>query len=150
MVIFRLVYFAACGILRRFRGAFLDSNGPRPCDKAVSLSRLPNYCAEKGVGLSPTQLSPSNAISGVGNNCKTFIFEVIRMKTIRGFIEALRIIAKYSPMGLDEVFFLQAEHDIIYSDISDEIMPEASVDGRRLQELGWHVNIEMDVWAYRT
>lgn len=71
-------------------------------------------------------------------------------KTIQSFIEALEIIAKHSPKGMDEEYFFEPGHDIICSNIEVDEVTEASIDGQRLQELGWHVDTEIDVWVYFT
>lgn len=67
---------------------------------------------------------------------------------IYGFILALEIFAEYEPNGLQEVSFLEAEHDIIFSHISNEQIPEGSENGMMLADLGWHV--EDEIWAYFT
>lgn len=73
---------------------------------------------------------------------------MILASTIKEFIEALEIIAKYSPNGLDEAYFLESEHDTISSHIDTNTVSWESLDGQRLEELGWHVN--MDTWMYFT
>ena len=52
------------------------------------------------------------------------------------------------PDGLQETSFLASEHDIIYSHISDEQIPEDSENGMMLIDLGWHLDDE--IWAYFT
>jgi len=72
------------------------------------------------------------------------------MRTLAGFIEALKILSEYLPKGLEENYFFEAEHDIIYSHVSTEECTAESEDGMILITLGWHVNSEIDVWAYFT
>lgn len=61
--------------------------------------------------------------------------------------KSLDIIARYSPKGENEAFIFEAEHDIIYSHLSAEEVPEDSEDGKALSELGWHMSSDADVWA---
>jgi len=68
-------------------------------------------------------------------------------KSIKGFILALEIMAKY--LGEVKKYFLDAEHDEIYSDLSAEDCPEDSEDGKMLDELGWFVG-EFGNWDYFT
>jgi len=67
-----------------------------------------------------------------------------------GWIETFEIMAQYMPNGMQTKFFLEAEHDIIYSHIDDVAVPVDSVHGKRLSELGWHFDGDVDVWAYFT
>lgn len=68
-------------------------------------------------------------------------------RTIQNFIEALEMIAKHSTKGLDQEYFIEPGHDIIWSDINTNTVTEESADGQKLQELGWHVT-EIGLWAY--
>lgn len=76
-------------------------------------------------------------------------------KSVRGFIEALGILAKYMDKGLDSAHFSGADHDVFYvqtrSNEDYEAEPaESSEDGRRLIALGWHFDGDTDGWAYYT
>lgn len=71
-----------------------------------------------------------------------------RAKTVGGFIAALEILAKYLEEGTDTKYFINAEHDCLYSDVSDKDCPEDSEDGCLLTALGWHIDEEC--WAYFT
>ena len=63
--------------------------------------------------------------------------------TSKKIAEALLILAKYNDSG-----YISAEHDIIYSGVSTENLPEDSEDGVRLIELGWHNDREYDAgWS---
>lgn len=79
----------------------------------------------------------------------TSYFEDIA-NTPEGWIETFEIMAKYMPNGLQTKFFLQAEHDVIYSYIEGEVLPEDTEDGKRLIELGWYFDSDIGVWAYFT
>mgnify|MGYP001582439200 CR=1 FL=1 len=67
---------------------------------------------------------------------------------IYGFILALEVFSEFMPDGLQETNFLESEHDIIYSHISNEQIPKDSENGMMLSDLGWH--LEDEVWAYFT
>ena len=67
-----------------------------------------------------------------------------------GWVETFEIMAKYMSKGMQTKYFLEAEHDVIYSHIDDEAIPEDSEDGKRLRELGWYYDSEICVWAYFT
>ena len=69
-------------------------------------------------------------------------------KTLKGFIEALNIFAKYMGKGINEPYFCGAEHDEIFIYVGTDTLPEESPDGARLRELGFHVS--EDSWAYFT
>jgi hypothetical protein len=69
-------------------------------------------------------------------------------KSIRGFIEALNIFAKYMEKGFYEQYFCGAEHDELHIYVETDTLPKDSPDGRRLIALGFHVN--NDCWAYFT
>ncbi len=64
------------------------------------------------------------------------IFQDIFESTIAG----LQILSKY-PGGQ-----ISAEHDVIYAGPGDpkEVSPE---DAKALEDLGWHIDTEVDVWA---
>lgn len=68
-------------------------------------------------------------------------------KSVKGFIEALGIFAKRYEKGLDQRFFMGAEHDELFIYDSDDIA-EDSEDGKRLEALGFHFNGEG--WSYFT
>ncbi len=72
------------------------------------------------------------------------------MKTIATFRQALNIFAKYEEEGENASYIFDAEHDIIYSHLSTETVPDDSADGAILLEIGWHVDSEIDMWAYYT
>jgi hypothetical protein len=69
-------------------------------------------------------------------------------KSIKGFIEALNIFAKYFDKGMNKTFFCGAEHDELHFYMDTDTLPEDSADGRRLQELGFHCGDNM--WEYFT
>lgn len=73
-----------------------------------------------------------------------------RAKTFEGFVTAIEILAKYAEKGMQESFAFEAEHDIIYSHVSLEQVPEDSDDGKLLNALGWHAEHSIAVWAYYT
>lgn len=72
------------------------------------------------------------------------------MKTIATFRLALDIFAEYEKEGENASFIFEAEHDIIYSHLSTETVPEDSADGMILLKLGWHAATDTDTWAYYT
>lgn len=67
-----------------------------------------------------------------------------------GWVETFETMAKYMSKGMQTKFFLEAEHDIIYSHIDDEAVPVDSEDGKKLSELGWHFDGDAGCWAYFT
>lgn len=67
-----------------------------------------------------------------------------------GWVETFEILAKYMSNGMQTKFFLEAEHDVIYSHISADDVPANSEDGLRLVELGWHLDSDIECWAYFT
>ena len=71
-------------------------------------------------------------------------------KTIKGFKEALDIVARHHKGGENAKCFTYAEHDIIYFELSLEDVPEDSEEGKRLDALGFHASTEFDCWAYFT
>jgi len=70
--------------------------------------------------------------------------------SIEGHINALLIISKYEPNGIGQKFFLEAEHEVIYSHVGREALAEDSNDGKSLIELGWEVDPDTGLWAYYT
>lgn len=60
--------------------------------------------------------------------------------TIKAFIEALQIMAKYAKNGPDTTYFLEGQHDQILVYLTVEQLPEYSDDGKKLQALGWFVD----------
>lgn len=72
------------------------------------------------------------------------------MSTIYEFILALEILSKYQDNGLATRSFIGAEHDIIYSHITSEQIPECSKNGMTLVDLGWHIDSNTTLWAYFT
>ena len=63
------------------------------------------------------------------------------------FIEALYVLAPYYPRGLEQEFFIQAEHDIIYFHVSSDQISEESTEGLKLIELGLHYDESVGCWA---
>lgn len=63
--------------------------------------------------------------------------------TIGDFIKGLQITYKDK---MSEKYCIQAEHDIIY--VGGEDIKEGSTEGKKLEELGFHMNDEC--WAYFT
>ena len=63
--------------------------------------------------------------------------------------KSLDIIAKHSPKGENEDFIFEAEHDIIYSHLMAEDIPEDSKEGKLLIKFGWRIS-DADVWAITT
>lgn len=57
--------------------------------------------------------------------------------TVAGFLEAVTLLGEHMPKKLQTEFAFSAEHDIIYVQVSDDMLPEDSPAGQRLQELGW-------------
>jgi hypothetical protein len=71
-------------------------------------------------------------------------------KSVSGFIEALSILSQYMKEGPKTSYFLGAEHDILYV-YTEAGLPLPSTDeGRRLQDLGFHVDNDVEGWAYYT
>ena len=70
-------------------------------------------------------------------------------KSIRNFIEALNIFAKYTQEGFEETYFCQAEHDELFIHVEQETLHPNSPDGKRLRALGFHPS-EVETWAYFT
>jgi len=66
---------------------------------------------------------------------------------MRKFITAMEIMAPHYAKGLDTDYWCEAQHDIIYSHVTDEMIALDSEDGKRLEELGWHFDSDVDVWA---
>ena len=71
-------------------------------------------------------------------------------KSIKGFREALDIVAKHHKDGENAKYFTYAEHDIIYFELSLSAVPENSEEGQRLDALGFHACEEHNYWAYFT
>lgn len=70
-------------------------------------------------------------------------------KSIRNFIEALNIFAKYTEDGMEETYFSQAEHDELFIHVEQETLHPNSPDGKRLRALGFHAGT-VGTWAYFT
>lgn len=66
---------------------------------------------------------------------------------MRNWIEALAILGSVSPEVMDDKWPFSAEHDIIYSRVDGDAIPEDSPRGERLAELGWHFDSGHGVWA---
>ena|ERR1700676_1323900 len=71
-------------------------------------------------------------------------------KSIKGFIDALYILAPYMKLGVDTKYSFGAEHDSLYVYTEDGKPEEESPEGLRLSELGFHWNEESEGWAYYT
>lgn len=73
-------------------------------------------------------------------------------KSVGAFIEGLQILAKYMPNGFAQKYAFGGEHDVIHvwGDVNLEKLPEGSQDGRRLLELGFHTDDDLDQWQYFT
>lgn len=69
------------------------------------------------------------------------------MRSISNFIKGLEILSKYFDDGLEETYFLGAEHDVIYIYVDLEDLPEDSDDGKLLIEYGFHTG---EGWEYFT
>lgn len=68
--------------------------------------------------------------------------------TIKGYIEALELMSRYAKNGPDTSFFLDAQHDVLYTYLTTEQLSLSSNDGKKLQALGWWV--EDGSWAKYT
>lgn len=66
---------------------------------------------------------------------------------MRNLIEALTILGNATPGGMEDNWPFSAEHDIIYSRVDADAIPEDSRHGGRLVELGWHFDAGFGVWA---
>lgn len=73
-----------------------------------------------------------------------------RERTVEGFIEGLRILAKHSKDGLKARSFLEAEHDEVYLHLDAEDVPEDSEDGLLLQSLGFFYDANPGCWNWFT
>lgn len=70
--------------------------------------------------------------------------------TPEGWNAALQILSKQMGGGMKEKFFLEADHDVIYSHVSTYDITEDSEDGKALIQLGWYADGEINVWAFFT
>ena len=68
-------------------------------------------------------------------------------KSVKGFIEGLKLLANYMEEGYAEKFFCGAEHDVIYIYTENGAPDEESEDGLRLSELGFHRDPEVESWG---
>lgn len=66
-------------------------------------------------------------------------------KGYAAWIEALQIFQKYQP---NETFVMSAEHDIIYTGCSPDLVSDD--DKKRLEELGLHVDEDLDSFYAHT
>ena len=73
----------------------------------------------------------------------------MKPRSIAAFVRALQILAKYEDEGMDSAYFLEADHDIIYSHLHDTCNVSKE-DAKELIALGWHFDDSVDVWAYNT
>lgn len=69
---------------------------------------------------------------------------------MNNFIEGLKIMAPFYKNGMDTEYFMEAEHDIVYFHVTAEQIPEESDSGKRLQELEFHYDDGVGVWAKHT
>lgn len=69
--------------------------------------------------------------------------------TILNFIKGFELLGPHYSEGFETTYFLEAEHECIYTHISVEQLPLESVEGKLLSEYGFDVD-ECDVWIYRT
>jgi hypothetical protein len=67
------------------------------------------------------------------------------MNTYKALIEAFQIFDKYQP---DETFVVSAEHDIIYTGCSPDLVSDD--DKKRLAELGFHIDEHLDSFYMHT
>lgn len=58
--------------------------------------------------------------------------------------------APYYSNGRETEFFCEAEHDIIYFHITADDIARSSDDGKKLIELGFHLDSDIGVWAKYT
>lgn len=70
-----------------------------------------------------------------------------KAKSIGGLIESFHIFAKFAEKGYQAAYILNAEHDIIYG---PENPPRATLEGQRLEALGWHWEEDVESWAMFT
>ena len=73
-----------------------------------------------------------------------------RAKTLEGMIVACEIFAKHSKEGMKARFCNASEHDIIYGPCDGVEIFEESEDGILLTKFGWHIDSDVDSWAYFT
>jgi|GEM_PF-6546227 len=64
---------------------------------------------------------------------------------VRDWRVALDIIAKYTPEGEDSSYIFDADYQVILTHLTPQDLPEMSQDGKKLAELGFH--IQSGVWA---
>ena len=69
---------------------------------------------------------------------------------IKDFIAGLEILAAHTENGLDQNWFMGAEHDQIYFYVDDETLPEDCDDGKKLIELGFFVDCDVGNWSMFT
>lgn len=67
--------------------------------------------------------------------------------TIKDFIAGLEILATHTENGLDQNWFMVAEHEQIYFYVDNELLPENSREGKRLSELGFFVDSDACNWS---
>lgn len=73
-----------------------------------------------------------------------------KSKSLNSIIEAFHIFAKHLKEGMDTKYTLQSEHDVIYMNLDGDDIAEDSVDGLRLQAIGWHLDSDGSCWAMFT
>jgi len=71
-------------------------------------------------------------------------------KSVKGFIDALYILAPYMKLGVDTKHSFGAYQDILHVYTEDGKPEENSPEGLRLSELGFHYDDEVEGWAYYT
>lgn len=70
--------------------------------------------------------------------------------TGEGWVEAIKIFAKYESKGMESKIWFEADHDIIYSPVDSNEVPVDSEDGKKLDALGWFLDSDCDVWSMFT
>ncbi len=69
--------------------------------------------------------------------------------TIENFCKGLQILSQAFPKGMQETYFLGAEHDIIYVYTGDEDYEFTEKEVQLLEEYGFHEN-DVGGWSYFT
>lgn len=69
--------------------------------------------------------------------------------TIENFCKGLQILSQTFPKGMQESYFLGAEHDIIYIYLGDVEYEFTNDEIQRLEKYGFHEN-DVGGWSYFT
>lgn len=72
------------------------------------------------------------------------------MRNIENFIAGVTILSEYYKDGLKESYFMEAEHDEVFFHITLDEIPVKSKNGRKLIDLGFSPDDDIDVWKYST